>query len=164
MKKILLLSDTHSYLDDRILSYVKEADEIWHCGDFGSMEVVEKLEELHPLQGVYGNIDDTKIRATFPEVNRFFCEEVEVLMIHIGGYPGKYTSLANKEIMKKSPKIFISGHSHILKVAYDKKNNLLHLNPGACGKTGWHKVRTMLRFVIEGKEIRDLEVIELGVR
>lgn len=164
MTKILLLSDTHSYLDDRILEFSKEADEIWHAGDFGTMEVIEKLEKIKPLHGVYGNIDDSKIRTHFPEVNRFMCEEVEVLMIHIGGYPERYAPLAKKEISKKPPKLFISGHSHILKAMPDQRYNLLHLNPGACGKTGWHKVRTMMRFTIEGKDIKDLEVIELGVR
>ena len=164
MKNILLLSDTHSYLDDRILDYCREADEIWHCGDFGSMEVVEKLEAIHEVKGVYGNIDDAKIRRIFPEVNRFMCEDVEVLMIHIGGYPGKYTPLTKSELEKKRPKLFISGHSHILKAMYDEKNELLHLNPGACGKSGWHKVRTMMKFVIDGAEIKDLQVIELGNR
>lgn len=162
MTKILLLSDSHSYIDDRIEEYAGEADEIWHGGDFGSMEVIERLEKIKPLKGVYGNIDNAKIRSEFPEVNRFTCEDVEVLMIHIGGYPGKYTPLSRQEIAEKAPKLFISGHSHILKVMFDQKNNLLHLNPGACGKQGWHKMRTMMRFVIDGAEIKDLEVIELG--
>ena len=164
MKNILLLSDTHSYMDERILEYAEKADEIWHCGDFGNMEVVEKLEKIKPIKGVYGNIDEAKIRTIFPEVNRFFCEEVEVLMIHIGGYPNKYTPLARKEISEKTPQLFISGHSHILKAMYDDKFKLLHLNPGACGKSGWHKVRTMMRFKIDKKEIKDLEIIELGER
>lgn len=162
MTKILLLSDSHSYIDDRIIDYAKNADEIWHCGDFGNMEVIEKLEEIKPLRGVYGNIDDAKIRTVFPEVNRFVCEEVEVVMIHIGGYPGKYSTLAKQEIGKKSPQLFISGHSHILKAMFDDKNQLLHLNPGAVGKQGWHITRTMMRFCIDGAEIKDLEVIELG--
>lgn len=164
MTKILLLSDTHSYIDDRILEYTKETDEIWHCGDFGNMDVIEKLEKIKPLKGVYGNIDDAKIRSEFPEVLRFRCEEVDVLMIHIGGYPGKYTPLAKKEISEKAPKLFISGHSHILKAMYDEKFNLLHLNPGACGKSGWHKVRTMMRFEIDKDEIKNLQIIELGTR
>ncbi len=164
MKKILLLSDSHSYIDDRILEYAKNADEIWHCGDFGSMEVVEQLEKLKPLKGVYGNIDGDKIRKIFPEVLRFKCESVDVLMIHIGGYPARYSVLAKKEIEEKTPKLFISGHSHILKAMFDKQNNLLHLNPGACGKQGWHKVRTMMRFEINGDKIESLEVIELGER
>ncbi len=160
--KILLLSDSHSYIDDRILEYAKNADEIWHCGDFGNLEVIEKLEKIKPLRGVYGNIDGTEIRKIFPEVLRFKCEEVEVLMIHIGGYPGKYTPLAKKEITEKTPKLFISGHSHILKAMYDHKNSLLHLNPGAMGKVGWHQMRTMMRFEINGDQIENLEVIELG--
>ena len=160
--KILLLSDSHSYLDDRILEYAKNADEIWHCGDFGNLEVIEKLEQIKPLRGVYGNIDGTEIRKIFPEVLRFKCEEVEVLMIHIGGYPNKYTPLAKKEISDKAPKLFISGHSHILKAMYDQKNSLLHLNPGAMGKVGWHQMRTMMRFEINGDQIENLEVIELG--
>jgi putative phosphoesterase len=164
MTKILLLSDSHSYIDDRILEYAGQADEIWHGGDFGSMDVIEQLEKIKPLKGVYGNIDNAKIRSEFSEVSRFTCEEVEVLMIHIGGYPGKYTPLAKQEIAEKAPKLFISGHSHILKVMFDQKNNLLHLNPGACGKQGWHKMRTMMRFVIDGAEIKDLEVIELGAK
>ena len=162
MKKILLLSDSHSYIDDRILEYAKNADEIWHCGDFGNLEVIEKLEQIKPLRGVYGNIDGTEIRKIFPEVLRFKCEEVEVLMIHIGGYPNKYTPLAKKEISDKAPKLFISGHSHILKAMYDQKNSLLHLNPGAMGKVGWHQMRTMMRFEINGDQIENLEVIELG--
>jgi putative phosphoesterase len=161
--KILLLSDSHSYIDDRILDYAQNADEIWHCGDFGNREVIEKLENVKPLRGVYGNIDGTEIRKIFPEVLRFKCEEVEVLMIHIGGYPNKYTPLARKEITEiKSPKLFISGHSHILKAMYDQKNSLLHLNPGAVGKVGWHQMRTMMQFEINDDQIENLNVIELG--
>ena len=158
--KILLLSDTHSYMDDKILNYAQQADEIWHCGDFGSLKVIETLERIKPLRGIYGNIDGTEIRAKFPEVNRFRCEEMDVLMIHIGGYPDKYSPLAKKELSQKAPQIFISGHSHILKVMYDKKYQLLHLNPGAIGKHGWQTVRTMLRFEIDKKEIKHLEIIE----
>ncbi len=164
MKNILLLSDTHSHLDERILEYAQQVDEIWHCGDFGNMEIVEQLEKIKPLRGVYGNIDNHTIRASFPEVLRFTCENVEVLMIHIGGYPGKYSPLAKTEIQKQAPKLFISGHSHILKAMYDQKNSLLHLNPGACGKSGWHKMRTMMRFQINSDQIENLEVIELGTR
>lgn len=160
--KILLLSDSHSYIDDRILEYAQNADEIWHCGDFGNLEVIEKLEKIKPLRGVYGNIDGTEIRKIFPEVLRFQCEKVEVLMIHIGGYPRKYTPLAKREIEEKTPKLFISGHSHILKAMYDQKNKLLHLNPGAMGKVGWHQMRTMMQFEINGDQIENLAVIELG--
>ncbi|MGZ5196669.1 MAG: metallophosphoesterase family protein [Kaistella sp.] len=162
MKKILLLSDSHSHIDERILDYAKQSDEIWHCGDFGNLEVVEQLEKIKPLRGVYGNIDGTEIRKIFPEVLRFQCEEVEVLMIHIGGYPGRYSPLAKKEIEEQAPKLFISGHSHILKAMFDKKNTLLHLNPGAMGKVGWHQMRTMMRFEINKDQIENLEVIELG--
>lgn len=164
MKKILLLSDSHSYIDERILEYAQQADEIWHCGDFGNPAVIEELEKVTTLRGVYGNIDGEKVRKVFPEVLRFVCEEVEVLMIHIGGYPGKYSPLAKKEISENPPQLFISGHSHILKAMYDQKNSLLHLNPGACGKEGWHKMRTMMRFEITKDKIENLEVIELGKR
>lgn len=162
MKRILLLSDSHSYIDERIISYAKDADEVWHAGDFGSIKIIETLENINTLRGVYGNIDDDKIRRIFKEVNEFICEDVKVLMIHIGGYPGKYTALAKEHIQQQQPRLFISGHSHILKAMYDQQNHLLHLNPGACGKQGWHKVRTMMRFTIDGREIKDLEIIELG--
>lgn len=162
MTKILLLSDTHSYIDDNILNYVKQADEVWHAGDIGNLEVTDKIKELKPLRAVYGNIDDDKARLEFPLDNKFMCEKVAVWITHIGGYPDKYNVRIREEIKKDSPKIFISGHSHILKVMFDKKLNLLHMNPGACGKHGFHQVRTMLRFTINGSDIKDLEVIELG--
>ena len=162
MKKILLLSDTHGHMDERILHYANEADEIWHAGDIGNLEVTEKLEALKPLKAVYGNIDNATIRKEFPLNNRFMCEGIDVWITHIGGYPGKYSPAVKEEIKKNPPKIFISGHSHILKVMNDKNLNLLHMNPGAAGKQGFHKKRTMLRFKIDGKEISDLEVIELG--
>lgn len=162
--KILLLSDTHSYIDDRILEYGAEADEIWHAGDFGNMEVLEQLEKIKPLRGVYGNIDDHRIRAAMPEVLNFNCEKVNVLMIHIGGYPNRYSALAKEKIAESKPQLFISGHSHILKAMYDEKNKLLHLNPGACGKQGWHKTRTMMKFEINGDKIEALNIIELGGR
>ncbi|MDR6300698.1 metallophosphoesterase family protein [Mesonia maritima] len=164
MKKILLLSDNHSYIDDRILAYAEKADEIWHAGDIGSLEVTDKLTEKAPLKAVYGNIDDHSIRKEFPLNNRFMCEEVDVFITHIGGYPKKYAPRIKEEIQQNPPKIFISGHSHILKVMHDKQLNLLHMNPGACGKHGFHQVRTMLRFEIDKKEIKNLEVIELGKR
>lgn len=162
MKRILLLSDTHSYLDERILEYAQHADEIWHAGDFGDIESVQKLQEKGKLRGVYGNIDDTKIRAEFPEINIFECEKVKVFMIHIGGYPQKYAPRIKQKLREVKPQIFISGHSHILKVMYDKELQILHLNPGAAGKQGWHKMRTMLRFEINSGKIENLEVIELG--
>ena len=164
MKRILLLSDTHSYIDERILEYAKNADEIWHGGDFGNLEVIESFEKTGKLRGVYGNIDEAKIRAEFPEINVFECENVKVFMIHIGGYPSRYAPRVKQMLKDEKPQIFISGHSHILKVMFDKELNLLHLNPGAAGKQGWHKMRTMLRFEINGDKIENLEVIELGLK
>ena len=164
LKKILLLSDTHSYIDDRILEYAKNADEIWHAGDFGNLEVIDELKKTGKLRGVFGNIDDAKIKAEFPEINIFECEKVKIFMIHIGGYPNKYAPKVKQKLKEEKPQIFISGHSHILKVMYDKELEILHLNPGAAGKYGWHKTRTMLRFEINGEKIENLEVIELGVK
>ena len=162
MKKILLLSDTHGYLDDRILKYADEADEVWHAGDIGTTAVSDALQKIKPLKAVFGNIDGAEIRKEFPLNNRFFCEEVDVWITHIGGYPGRYSPAVKEEIKANPPRIFISGHSHILKVMNDKKLGVLHMNPGAAGKQGFHQMRTMLRFVIDGKDIKDLEVIELG--
>ena len=164
MKKILLLSDTHSYIDNDVLKYVKQADEVWHAGDIGDLKVTDAIKELKPLRAVYGNIDDAKARGEFPEHNRFMCEDVDVWITHIGGYPPKYNLRVIEEIKKHPPKIFISGHSHILKVMPDKKLNVLHMNPGAVGKHGFHKVRTMLRFTIDGKKIDNLEVVEFPNR
>ncbi|MDM9630939.1 metallophosphoesterase family protein [Robiginitalea aurantiaca] len=164
MSKILLLSDTHGHMDDRILDYAGQADEIWHAGDIGSLQVTDALAELKPVRAVYGNIDGAEVRREFPLDNRFTCEGVEVWITHIGGYPGRYQKRVREEMLMNPPKLFICGHSHILKVQYDKRFELLHMNPGACGKVGFHKVRTMLRFAIEGSEIKDLEVIELGKR
>ncbi|MGB5314563.1 MAG: metallophosphoesterase family protein [Robiginitalea sp.] len=164
MTKILLLSDTHSHLDDRILAYAGQADEIWHAGDIGSLKVTDSLSELKPVRGVYGNIDGAEVRREFPLDNRFACEGVAVWITHIGGYPGRYQKRVREAMLQRSPKLFICGHSHILKVQYDKRFDLLHMNPGACGKVGFHQVRTMLRFVIDGTDIKDLEVIELGTR
>lgn len=164
MKKILLLSDTHSYIDDVILNHVKQADEVWHAGDIGDLSVTDKIKKLKPLRGVYGNIDDDKARREFPLHNRFKCEEVDVWITHIGGYPPKYNNSVREELKNNPPDLFICGHSHILKVMPDKKLNLLHINPGAVGKHGFHKARTMLRFKIDGKDIRDLEVIEFDRR
>ena len=162
--KILLLSDSHSYIDDRILEYAKNADEIWHAGDFGNLEVIDELIKAGTLRGVFGNIDEAKIRAEFPEINIFECEKVKVVMIHIGGYPNKYAPRVKQILKEEKPQIFISGHSHILKVMYDKELEILHLNPGAAGKHGWHKMRTMLRFEINGEKIENLEVVELGLK
>lgn len=161
MTKILLLSDTHSHIDDRILHYAAQADEIWHAGDIGDLSVTDKLKAVKPLKAVFGNIDNTLIRKEFPLHNRFMCEDVDVWITHIGGYPGRYSPAIRDEIRKNPPRLFICGHSHILKVMNDKSLNLLHMNPGAAGKQGFHRQRTMLRFGIDGKEIKDLEVIEL---
>jgi len=161
LKKILLLSDTHSHMDERILHYAGEADEIWHAGDIGKTDVTDKLKQIGPLRAVYGNIDDAGIRKEFPLNQRFMCEEVDVWVTHIGGYPGKYSPAIREEIRQNPPKLFICGHSHILKVMNDKNLGLLHMNPGAAGKHGFHKKRTMLRFQIDKKEIKELEVIEL---
>ena len=160
MKKILLLSDTHSYIDDRILDYAQQADEIWHAGDIGDISVTDKLAEIKPLRAVYGNIDDNKARAEFPLNNRFTLEGVDVWITHIGGYPGKYNPAIRKEITENPPKLFICGHSHILKVMPDKQLGLIHMNPGAVGKHGFQKVRTMLRFELNKGRIENLEVIE----
>ncbi|WP_100615986.1 metallophosphoesterase family protein [Confluentibacter citreus] len=164
MIKILLLSDTHSYIDDDILKYVKQADEVWHAGDIGDLKVTDAIKKLKPLKGVFGNIDDNKIRMEFPENNRFMCENVDVWITHIGGYPNTYDMRIRDEIRLRPPKLFICGHSHILKVMPDKKLNLLHMNPGAVGKHGFHKTRTMLRFTIDGSKIDNLEVIEFEKR
>ncbi len=162
MKKILLLSDTHSHLDEAMLKYIRLADEVWHAGDIGNLEVTDAIKTLKPLRAVYGNIDNDKARLEFPLHNQFNCEDVSVWITHIGGYPGKYNPAIRAALADNPPQLFICGHSHILKVQFDKKLNLLHMNPGAAGKSGFHQVRTMLRFVIDGAQIKDLEIIELG--
>ena len=164
MTRILLLSDTHGYLDEAILKYASQADEIWHAGDIGSLEVTDRLEALKPLRAVYGNIDNHTIRKEFPEHQRFYCEGMEIWITHIGGYPGRYDRKVREAIRNNPPDVFICGHSHILKVMHDKKLDVLHMNPGACGKHGFHTVRTMLRFQIDNKNLTQLEAIELGKR
>ncbi len=164
MKKILLLSDTHSYIDEQILKFVKQADEVWHAGDIGDLNVTDEIQKLKPLRAVYGNIDNKDARAEFPLDNRFTVEGVDVWITHIGGYPNKYNMRVRETIKQNPPKLFICGHSHILKVQYDEKLQLLHLNPGAAGKHGFHKVRTMLRFVLDKGDIKELEIIELAKR
>ena len=164
MKKILLLSDTHSYIDPQILKFVKLADEVWHAGDIGDLHVTDTIKSLKPLRAVYGNIDNAEARLEFPLDNKFTIENVTVWMTHIGGYPGKYNQRIREELTQNSPQLFICGHSHILKVQFDKKLNVLHLNPGAAGNHGFHKVRTMIRFTIDKKEIKDMEIIELATR
>jgi putative phosphoesterase len=164
MKKILLLSDTHSYIDDQILKFVQQADEVWHAGDIGDLSVTDAIKKIKPLRAVFGNIDDKDARTEFPLDAKFTVEKVSVWMTHIGGYPNKYNQRIREEITKNPPKIFIAGHSHILKVVYDKKLNLLHLNPGAAGNHGFHKVRTMLRFDLDNGDIKNMEIIELAKR
>ena len=160
MKKILLLSDTHSYIDEAILKHVSNADEVWHAGDIGDLNVTDTIKKLKPLRAVYGNIDDAEARLEFPLHQRLLCEQVDVWITHIGGYPGRYSPAIREEIYANPPKLFITGHSHILKVMPDKKRSLLHMNPGAIGTHGFHNVRTMLRFEIDGSTIQNLEVIE----
>jgi hypothetical protein len=160
MKKILLLSDTHSYIDSKIFKYINQADEVWHAGDIGDLKVTDAIKALKPLKAVFGNIDNAEARAEFPEHNRFKCEDIDVWITHIGGYPPNYNNRVRDGLKANPPDIFISGHSHILKVMPDKKLNLLHINPGAIGTHGFHKARTMVRFEIDGKKIQNLEVIE----
>ena len=164
MTRIGLISDTHNYLDESIFEHFKHCDEVWHAGDFGSEDLAKRIKEQKSLRGVYGNIDGQDIRTEFPEQLVFMCEGVKVMMRHIGGYPPKYNPETKKEILLHQPKLFISGHSHILKIMYDDKLNCLHMNPGAAGKHGWHHVRTIIRFAIDGTEMKDAEVIELGPR
>jgi putative phosphoesterase len=160
MHRIGLLSDTHGSINPRILDFFSDCNEIWHAGDIGNIETVEKLAAFKPLKAVYGNIDGTEIRISYPKNQLFMCEEINVLMTHIGGYPGRYEKEARQLIESEKPGMFICGHSHILKVMYDKKYELLHINPGAAGSSGFHHVITCVRFVIDGKEVRNLEVFE----
>lgn len=162
MKKIGIISDTHGFWDERYLKHFAPCDEIWHAGDIGSLEVAEKLAAFRPLKAVYGNIDGGDLRRMFTERLRWRCEEVEVMMKHIGGYPGNYDASVRSTLFVNPPQLFISGHSHILKIKYDKTLNLLHINPGAAGIYGWQKSRTLVRLTIDGKKITDCEVIELA--
>ena len=166
MKKIGLLSDTHSFLDEKVFQYFAECDEVWHAGDFGNVEVMRKLQAFKPLRGVYGNIDGQEIRVEMPLDLRFECEEVSVFMTHIGGYPGRYEPRVRKLLLEQPPVngLFISGHSHILKVIPDRALGFLHINPGACGNEGWHKVKTLVRFSLDAGKISDLQIIEIGSR
>jgi putative phosphoesterase len=164
MTRIGLISDTHDFLDDAVFRHFENCDEIWHAGDFGTIQITHALKKVKPLRGVYGNIDGHDIRNGYPESLVWSCEEVTIVMIHIGGYPPKYNSTSRPLIEQHQPQLFISGHSHILKVMYDARFNCLHMNPGAAGKYGWHKVRTLIRFVIDGKDIKQCEIIELGTR
>ncbi len=161
MKRIGLLSDTHGFIEPKMYDFFKDCDEIWHAGDFGNMETADALGNIKPVRGVYGNIDDHKLRTVFPKHLKFRCEDVKVWMTHIGGFPGHYDPSVKPGIFQDPPTLFISGHSHILKVIFDKKLNLLHINPGAAGNHGFHKVKTLVRFIIDGANIRDLEIMEI---
>ncbi len=162
MKKIGIISDTHAHWDPRYLHYFEPCDEIWHAGDIGSVEVARQLAEFRTLRAVFGNCDGGDLRTMFTEKLRWKCEEVDVLMKHIGGYPGNYDPSIRCQIFARPPQLFISGHSHILKVKYDRTLNLLHINPGAAGLQGWHKERTLVRLTIDGNRFTDCEVITLG--
>lgn len=164
MQRIALLSDTHNYLDPKIFKYFEECDQIWHAGDIGTINITDELSKVKPLIAVYGNIDGQDVRKVHPLNQCFMCENVKVLITHIGGYPNRYSLEALEEIKKNAPQLFICGHSHILKVMYDEKYKLLHINPGAAGNHGFHNVKTMVRFTIDKEKIKDLEVIELGKR
>lgn len=161
MKRIGLLSDTHGFINPRLFTFFENVDEIWHAGDIGNLETADKLAGFKPLKAVFGNIDGHEVRAVYPLHQRFMCEETDVWITHIGGYPGHYENGIKPEIFTNPPNIFICGHSHILKVIYDKKLDFLHINPGAAGNKGFHNVCTALRFVIDGKDIRDLEIWEM---
>jgi uncharacterized protein len=161
MKRIGLLSDTHGYLHPKISEFFADCDEIWHAGDIGSLETAGILASIKRLRAVTGNIDGNDLKSFYPHYQEFMCEGIKVLILHIGGYPGKYTTEARQLISEIKPKLFITGHSHILKVINDPKNNLLHINPGAAGKQGMHYVSTLIRFVIDGEEIKDLKILEL---
>ena len=164
MKSIALLSDTHNYLDERIFPYLEQCDEIWHAGDIGNLDIIDHLKKFAKTRAVYGNIDNDTIRKELNKILMFKCEEVKVLMTHIGGYPKKYRPDIKDEIKKYKPDIYICGHSHILKIMYDQEYNLLHINPGAAGREGFHKVRTIVLLEIQGKQIKNLQVVELGPR
>jgi len=164
LTRIGLISDTHGFLDESVFEHFKNCDEVWHAGDFGPDVVMRLKEKSKIIKGVFGNIDEQEIRHEFPEQLVFTCEQVKVMMRHIGGSPPNYNPETRKELANQKPQLFISGHSHILKVIYDDKINCLHINPGAAGKQGWHKVRTIIRFAIDGSDIKNCEVIELKKR
>lgn len=164
MKKILLISDTHSYLDEKLIKHINAADEVWHAGDIGNYGLCVQIEKIKPLKAVYGNIDGQDIRISYPENLIFKCENVKVVITHIGGFPGKYSTRVKNLLLKHQPKLFICGHSHILKIIFDKELNLLHINPGACGIHGFHVIKTAVKFEIDDFEIKNLAIIELGSR
>ena len=164
MIRVGILSDTHYQIDNTIFKYLEPCDEVWHAGDIGSLDVSDKLAAFRPFKAVYGNIDNHDIRMVWPQVNRFQCENVDVLIKHIVGYPGRYDAGIRETLQNDPPKLLIAGHSHILKVQYDQKHKLLFINPGAAGKQGFHQMRTLVRLTIDGSEMKDLEVVELGKR
>lgn len=164
MTRIGLISDTHNYLDEKIFYHFENCDEIWHAGDFGTLEIATRLKQFRPLRGVYGNIDGLEVQNIYPENLRWKCEDLEIFMTHIGGYPGRYAPRVRKELSERPTALFISGHSHILKVMFDKNLQCLHINPGAAGKQGWHKIRTVIRLSVDGNNMKDCEIIELGAR
>lgn len=164
MQRIALLSDTHNYLDPKIFKYFEGCNQIWHAGDVGTISITDELAKIKPVVAVYGNIDGQDVRKVHPLNQVFMCEQVKVYITHIGGYPNRYSLDALEEIKRNKPQLFICGHSHILKVMYDDKYKLLHINPGAAGNHGFHSVKTLVRFTIDGDKIKDLEVIELGKR
>jgi putative phosphoesterase len=161
MTRIGLISDTHNFLHPSVSEHFASCDEIWHAGDFGSLELSDKLGEIKPLKGVWGNIDGQDLRARFPQTLIWTCEEVKVFMTHIGGYPNRYAPGIREQLKNEKPGLFISGHSHILKIMFDESLQCLHMNPGAAGNQGWHKVKTLIRFTIDGKEMKDCQVIHL---
>lgn len=162
MKRIGILSDTHGFWDDRYLTHFADCDEIWHAGDIGSEVLIKQLEKFRPVRAVYGNIDGGTLRRKYSETLRFKIEDCEVLMKHIGGYPGRYDASVRKALYERTPQLFISGHSHILKVMFDKTLGCLHINPGAAGKQGWQQQRTLIKVSIDRDKFKDLEVIELA--
>ena len=162
MVKIGLLSDTHNFIDDAVLRHLEGCGEIWHGGDFGTSAIADRLKQLAPLRGVYGNIDGYDIRSEFPEKLRFECDGLRVMMIHIGGYPNKYVPAVKQELANRPADLFISGHSHILKVIFDPTMKCLHINPGAAGIQGWHKVRTLVKLEVEDAKIIKCQVVELA--
>lgn len=164
MKRIGLMSDTHSHLEESIFKYFEEVDEIWHAGDIGDIAIMDTLEAFKPCRAVYGNIDHGVVKHTYPRDMRFNCEGLDVFMTHIGGYPGRYNKRVFEEFIKNPPKLFICGHSHILKVMPDKQFGFLHINPGACGNHGFHAIKTITRFSVDEGKVKDLEVVELGQR
>lgn len=164
MTRIGLISDTHGFLDPMVLQHFTSCAEIWHAGDFGTIAIADELKSLKPVKGVFGNIDGYDVRSVYPQKLTWQCEGVTVFMTHIGGYPKRYSPGIKQELISQNAGLFICGHSHILKIIYDQEINCLHMNPGAVGKQGWHKLRTLIRFSIDGRQIKDCEVIELGPR